>query len=87
MLIRQVRGTAATAPAALEVLDRPLWVFPGQPFRICLRQAAGSGELAVEVPPSLTLYDRWDQDAIQRYYFRALTPGKVSLSSPARAVN
>ncbi|OGV69060.1 MAG: hypothetical protein A3K19_06305 [Lentisphaerae bacterium RIFOXYB12_FULL_65_16] len=72
-------GAAATASAALEVLDRPLWVFPGQPFRVCLGQAAGSGELAVEVPPSLTLYDRWDQDAIQRYYFRALAPGKVDL--------
>lgn len=74
-----IARTASPAPGAIEILDRPLWVFPGQPFRVCLKQAAGSGELAVTVPANLTLYDRWDQDAIQRYYFRALAPGKIDL--------
>jgi hypothetical protein len=63
--------------ADLEVLDRPIWIFPGQPFRICLRQPAGSGTLSVDVPESLELFDTWDQDAIQRFYFRATAPGSV----------
>jgi len=65
--------------AELKVLDKPLWIFPGQQFRVCLEQPAGSGELKVEVPPTLELFDTWDQDAIQRYYFRSLKPGDATL--------
>jgi len=48
---------AFSAHADIEVLDRPMWIFPGQPFRICLRQAAGSGVLEVTVPENLELFD------------------------------
>ncbi len=65
--------------ADLKVLDKPLWVFPGQQFRVCLEQPAGSGELEIEVPETLEMFDTWDQDAIQRYYFRALKAGDATL--------
>lgn len=65
--------------AELKILDRPMWVFPGQPFRVALEQPAGAGTLQVTVPANLELYDQWDQDAIQRYYFRAREPGAVVL--------
>ncbi len=70
---------AVAAHAELKVLDQPMWVFPGQTFRIALEQPPGSGELACEVPGALELFDHWDKDAIQRYYFRALAPGETSL--------
>jgi len=65
--------------AELKVLDKPLWIFPGQQVRVCLEQPAGSGELKVEVPPTLEMFDTWDQDTIQRYYFRALHAGDATL--------
>ncbi len=65
--------------ADLKVLDKPMWIFPGQQFRVCLEQPEGSGELKVEVPETLEMFDRWDQDAIQRYYFRALKAGDATL--------
>ena len=65
--------------ADLKILDRPLWVFPGQLFRVCLEQPAGSGSLTVPLPAHLECVDTWDQDAIQRFYFRALAPGQADL--------
>lgn len=70
---------AAQPQTALEVLDKPMWVFPGQRVRVCLRQPAGSGRLNVVVPPTLELFDQWDQDAVQRFYFRGLEPGDATL--------
>jgi len=67
------------ASADIEVLDQPMWVFPGQMFRIALRQPAGSGQLAVTYPDSVELFDQWDQDDRQRYYFRASAPGDAAL--------
>ena len=65
--------------ADLKVLDKPWWIFPGQQFRVCLEQPEGSGELNVEVPSTLEMFDTWDQDAVQRYYFRALKAGNATL--------
>ncbi|MCE5219603.1 hypothetical protein LLH03_21485 [bacterium] len=65
--------------AALKVLDRPLWVFPGQTFRVALEQPPQSGELKVVVPAELDLFDRWPKDTVQRFYFRALKPGELTL--------
>ena len=65
--------------AGLTVLDRPLWVFPGQLFRVCLQQPAGAGPLTTPVPANLQQVDAWDQDAIQRFYFRATAPGTAQL--------
>lgn len=71
-------ATILAAPGAwaeLQILDEPLWVFPGQPFRIALAQPAGSGALEVRHPDNVELFDRWDQDDRQRFYLRALAPG------------
>ena len=51
--------------ADLKVLDKPLWIFLGQQFRVCIEQPEGSGELKVQVPSTLEMFDTWDQDAIQ----------------------
>ncbi|MFP3903331.1 MAG: hypothetical protein ACLFWB_03705 [Armatimonadota bacterium] len=67
------------AGADLKVLDRPMWMFPGQQIRIVLEQPEGSGEPDVQVPATLELFDRWDQDSVQRYYFRVLSPGDATL--------
>ncbi len=74
-LILSVTG----ACAEVEILDEPLWVFPGQPFRIALGQPAGSGELEVRYPDNVEMFDQWDQDDRQRYYFRALRPGETPI--------
>lgn len=66
--------------AELKVLDKPMWVFPGQRFRVCIEQQAGAGRLEVDVPSSLRLFDRWDKDWDQRFYFTAEKPGTVKLS-------
>ncbi|NLO07372.1 MAG: hypothetical protein GX131_16205 [candidate division WS1 bacterium] len=71
---------APGAWAELQILDEPLWVFPGQIFRIALGQPAGSGALAVEHPANVEMFDRWDQDERQRFYFRALEPGETPIS-------
>jgi len=81
---RALTGVAALLPllsdaAGLTVLDRPLWVFPGQLFRVCLQQPAGAGPLTTPVPANLQQVDAWDQDAIQRFYFRATAPGTAQL--------
>jgi len=65
--------------ADVKILDKPLWILPGQQFRVCLQQPAGSGKLAVDFPPSLEMFDQWDQDEIQRFYFRSLEPGTAML--------
>lgn len=70
---------APVADAQLTVLDRPLWIFPGQPVRVVLQQPEGAGPLDVEAPPTLEMYDRWDQDSIQRFYFRAVAAGDATL--------
>lgn len=72
--------SATGAWAELTILDQPVLVFPGQIFRIALAQPAGSGELAVEHPANVELFDRWDQDERQRFYFRALQPGEATVS-------
>ncbi|MHC4406954.1 MAG: hypothetical protein ACYTG0_45640, partial [Planctomycetota bacterium] len=72
--------TPLAAEAELELLDKPLWIFPGQTFRLALQQPAGSGKLEVDVPPNLELFDAWPKDAIQRYYFRALAAGDATLT-------
>ncbi len=69
----------SSAAADLEVLDRPMWIFPGQQFRLCLRQPEGSGELTCDYPDTVEMFDTWDQDDIQRYYFRSLKPGDATL--------
>ncbi len=70
---------ASLAHAELKILDKPLWIFPGQQIRVVLQQPAGSGELRVEVPLTLEMFDQWNQDSIQRYYFRALHAGDAAL--------
>ncbi|MFO7947761.1 MAG: hypothetical protein R6V19_13205 [Armatimonadota bacterium] len=70
---------AVITHADIEVLDRPMWIFPGQQFRVCLRQPEGSGELRCEYPDTVEMFDTWDQDDIQRYYFRSLKPGDATL--------
>lgn len=82
--LRAALGVAAMMPllsatAALTVLDRPLWIFPGQLFRVCLQQPADAGPLTVSAPPNLQSVDVWDQNAIQRFYFRATAPGNAQL--------
>ncbi|MHC4677237.1 MAG: hypothetical protein ACYTEK_00920 [Planctomycetota bacterium] len=67
------------ALADLKVLDRPMCIFPGQTFRVALEQPSGSGELRVEVPTTLEMFDRWSKDAIQRFYFRAAKKGDATL--------
>ncbi len=70
---------AHLAHAELQILDKPLWIFPGQQVRVVLQQPAGSGKLSVQVPATLEMFDTWDQDSIQRYYFRALHAGDATL--------
>ncbi len=67
------------AKGHLTVLDKPMWVFPGQRFRIALSQPEGSDDLKVDVPDSLTMFDHWPKSAIQRFYFRALSAGDATL--------
>jgi len=75
----------ATVRADLKILDRPLYIFPGQTFRIALEQPKGSGKLDVNVPPTLKMFDTWPKDSIQRFYFRALKPGDATLSFRGKA--
>ncbi len=70
---------AGSAHAELRVLDKPLWMFPGQQVRVVLEQPEGAGQLDVRVPPTLEMFDRWDQNSIQRFYFRALAAGDATL--------
>ncbi len=80
MIAASIICTAMGAWAELQILDQPMWVFPGQIFRIALGQPAGSGELAVEHPANVEMFDRWDQDERQRFYFRAIEPGDATIS-------
>ncbi len=88
IIIAIIIVTILAAPGAwaeLEILDEPLWVFPGQPFRIALGQPAGSGELDVQYPDNVEMFDRWDQDERQRFYFRALEPGDAPIEFSGQA--
>ena len=67
------------ALADLKVLDRPMYIFPGQTFRVALEQPPGSGELRLEVPTTLEMFDQWSKDVIQRFYFRAVKKGDATL--------
>lgn len=73
-------GLTTIAYAELKVLDSPMWIFPGQIVRICLQQPAGSGPLAVKSTAALQLFDQWDQDSIQRFYFRSTSTGPAPLT-------
>jgi hypothetical protein len=72
------------AHADLKILDQPMWIFPGQTFRVALEQPAGAGELRVEVPATLELFDQWPKDTLQRFYFRARNPGDATLRFSGR---
>ena len=62
--------------AELKVLDKPLWVFPGQRFRICIVQGKEAGTLKVTYPlEALKLYAQRDKDSDQRFYFTAEMAG------------
>ncbi len=76
---------ASSAHAEIRILDRPMWSFPGQTFRVALELPPGSADLTVEVPEALTMFDRWTKGTIQRYYFRSERPGDATLrfSGPA----
>ena len=69
----------AVAKGHLTVLDKPMWVFPGQRFRIAISQPADSDDLKVDVPDSLTMFDHWPKGVIQRFYFQALNAGDATL--------
>ena len=78
-------GSQPLSAADLKLLDKPVWIFPGQTFRIAIEQPAGSGELQVKVPPAVELFDTWPKDAIQRFYFRALKVGDATLAFQGKA--
>ncbi|MGC9318951.1 MAG: hypothetical protein ACP5KN_13040 [Armatimonadota bacterium] len=84
VIVASILASATGAWAELEILDEPMWVFPGQIFRIALRQPEGSGELAVAHPENVEMFDRWDQDERQRFYFRALQPGDALIRFSGR---
>jgi len=72
--------SAPLQAAELKLLDKPAWIFPGQTFRIAIEQAPGAGDLKVDAPPTLELFDVWPKDAIQRFYFRAVEVGDATLA-------
>ena len=76
---------SGAAAGGLKLLDKPVLVFPGQPFRIAIEQPKGSGTLEATVPPTLKMFDTWPKDAIQRFYFRALTPGPATVVFKGKA--
>ncbi|MBR4220759.1 MAG: hypothetical protein IKR81_06360 [Victivallales bacterium] len=68
--------TAFATAAELKVLDKPMWVFPGQRFRICIGQEKGSGTLKATFPQdALKLFAQRDKDSDQRFYFTAEKTG------------
>jgi len=88
-----LHGAASNSPHAeitvakghLTVLDKPMWVFPGQRFRIAISQPEGSDDLKVDVPDSFTMFDHWPKGPIQRFYFRALCTGNATLKFYGRS--
>ena len=72
MLANSAPAENDVAKGNLTVLDKPMWVFPGQRFRIAISQPTGSDDLNVDVPDSIMMFDHWPRGAIQRFYFRAL---------------
>ena len=86
-LVLTIVGCAA-APLLgqeLKVLDQPSWILPGQTFRVAIQQPAGAGKLDVDALSTVKLFDQWDKDSIQRFYFRALSPGDATLSFQGKA--
>lgn len=71
--------SARSACAEIKILDKPLWIFPGQRFRVALEQPPGSGDLDVDAPDSLEMFDKWSKDSIQRFYFKAKKTGDATL--------
>ena len=74
-------SSAHYAHAEIKVLDKPLWVFPGQQFRIALEQPAGSGQLGVDVPDSLVMFDQdgdrlilFTRDQAKQQAYKLLVP-------------
>ncbi len=62
--------------AELKILDKPMWVFPGQRFRICIGQEKNSGTLKATFPQdALKLCAQRDKDSDQRFYFTAEKTG------------
>jgi len=78
-------GFESLQGAELKVLDKPLWIFPGQTFRIVLQQPKGSGKFDVQMTPAVEMFDTWPQDAIQRFYFRAVKSGDATLTFKGNA--
>ena len=72
-------GATAARSGELKLLDKPLWIFPGQTFRVAVEQPEGSGRLDVDVPPAVEIFDAWPKGTIQRFYFRSLQPGDATL--------
>ncbi len=85
LIVLSVIMSATGVSAELEIIEKPLWVFPGQIFRIVLRQPAGSGVPEVQHPANVEMFDQWDQDERQRFYFRALEPGATPVSFAGEA--
>ena len=77
-------AAAPVGAGKLKVLDKPLWIFPGQTFRVALEQAAGAGDLSVRTGPAVEVVDSWAKDTIQRFYFRSLRPGDATLTFSKR---
>jgi len=73
------------AETNIKVLDKPMWIFPGQRFRIALEQPSNSADLDVDIPDSLEMFDSWRQGGIQRFYFRSLSVGDATLRFHGRA--
>ena len=69
----------------LVLLDKPLWIFPGQTFRIAIQQPKGAGTLEVAMTPAVEMFDSWPKDSIQRFYFRALKTGDATLAFRGKA--
>ena len=78
-------ASASVRAGGLKLLDKPLLIFPGQPFRIAIEQPKGSGTLDVAVPPTLEMFDTWPKDSIQRFYFRSLKAGDATLAFKGKA--
>ena len=80
VLFAAVFGAEPLVAQQLKVLDKPLWIFPGQTFRIAIQQPSGAGKLDVNSPPTVEMFDTWPKDSIHRFYFQALRPGDATLN-------
>ena len=46
-----------------------MWIFPGPVLRIAIEQPKGAGELKINAPPVVELFDAWQKESIQRFSF------------------